>query len=329
MPALSSPHHDLQSHYPIIVIGSGYGGSIAASRLARAGQRVCLLERGKEFLLGEYPNNELEVLNNLQISGLPEYHGERTGLYHIYLDNEISAFVGCGLGGTSLVNANVSLHAEKRVFADPCWPRALRDDLSTRLADGFRYAEEMLKPTPYPQEFPSLAKMQALEKSAIALGETFYRPPINVNFREGINHVGVVQHPCQLCGDCVSGCNYAAKNTLVMNYLPDAKNHGADIFTHIDVQYLEQQAGHWIIYYFDLLVDDPIKTDSLRFITADLVVLAAGTFGSTEIMLRSKIKGLTLSDQVGQHFTGNGGQNLRRSATRIGIIHLFVEDRKS
>ena len=84
----------------------------------------------------------------------------------------------------------------------------------------------MLKPTPYPDSFPKLPKLQAHEKSAAHLDEKFYRPPINVTFEDGVNHVGVEQKACKLCGDCVSGCNYSAKNTVLMNYLPDAKNHG-------------------------------------------------------------------------------------------------------
>ncbi|HHT0591941.1 TPA: alpha/beta fold hydrolase [Legionella anisa] len=304
MSTLSSAHYTLQSHYPIVVIGSGYGGSIIASRLARAGQCVCLLEKGKEFQVGEYPNNELDILKNLQISGLPDCCGSPTGLYHIYFDKEISAFVGCGLGGTSLVNANVSLRAEKRVFEDPCWPRELQDDVPTLLQDGYKYAEEMLKPMPYPETFPPLSKMKALEKSASTLKEAFYRPPINVTFQEGVNHVGVMQHTCTLCGDCVSGCNYAAKNTLIMNYLPDAKNHGAFIFTQIAVHYIARIAERWVIYYYDLAVEDGLHKH--HFITADLVILAGGALGSTELLLRSKIKGLQLSEQVGEYFTGNG-----------------------
>ncbi len=324
MPTLSSPYHDLQSHYPVVVIGSGYGGSIIASRLSRAGQRVCLLEQGREFQLGDYPTTAAEALKNLQVSGLPDYRGSRTGLYHVYFDREISAFVGCGLGGTSLVNANVSLRAEKRVFDDPCWPKALQDDVSTLMEEGYRQAEEMLKPTPYPEEFPALAKMQALEQSAAALGEIFYRPPINVNFHEGINHVGVEQHPCKLCGDCVTGCNYAAKNTLVMNYLPDAKNHGAEIFTQIAVRSLERIGGRWVVYYQDLSADDECSPERIRFISADLVVLAAGTFGSTEILLRSKASGLKLSNNLGQRFTGNGdvlafGYNTKEPINGIGF----------
>lgn len=303
MPLLSSSHNDLKNHYPIVVIGSGYGGSIIASRLARAGKQVCLLERGKEFQVGEYPNTEIEALGNLQVSGLKRNLGSSLGLYEIHFNKEISAFTGCGLGGTSLVNANVSLRADKRVFEDVRWPKALRQD--NALEEGYQHAEEMLKPIPYPDHFPMLPKMKALEQSAKSLNANFYRPPICVNFTEGINHVGVQQQACQLCGDCVSGCNYAAKNTLIMNYIPDAKNHGADIFTQITVEYVERQNDQWIIYYKKNTPDKKDK-NTIHFIMADLVIIAAGTLGSTEILLRSKEKGLLLSDQVGEHFTGNG-----------------------
>ncbi len=321
MPLLSSSSQDLESHYPIVVIGSGYGGSIAASRLSRAGQRVCLLERGKEFQPGDYPNTELEVLKNLQVNGPHEHHGSSLGLYDMHLNKEICAFVGCGLGGTSLVNANVSIRAEKRVFEDSCWPKDLQKDYSTLMEDGYMRAVEMLKPTPYPEEFPPLPKMQALQKSASFLGEPFYRPSINVTFQDGINHVGVEQRACKLCGDCVSGCNYAAKNTLIMNYLPDAKNHGAEIFTEIAVHSLERREGQWIVYYHTFSEDG--SKMPIRFITADLVILAAGTLGSTEILLRSKEKGLCLSEQVGHRFTGNGdvlafGYNNREPIDGIG-----------
>src|SRR5688500_15235730 len=169
MERLSLPIETIKNHYNIVVIGSGYGGAIAASRLARAGQEVCVLERGKEFQPGEYPDTELEVLREAQ-TDTPEFHaGSRTGLYDFRVNKDINVFLGCGLGGTSLVNANVSLPPERRVFEDSRWPEALRKDVETLLADGFRRANEMLKPTAYPDDFPSLPKLDALKKSANAM----------------------------------------------------------------------------------------------------------------------------------------------------------------
>ena len=306
MARLSSPIESIQGHYQVVVIGSGYGGGIAASRLARAGQQVCILERGREFQPGEYPNTEPEMLREAQ-ADLPDRHiGSRTGLYDFHVNDHINVFVGCGLGGTSLVNANVSLPPESRVLEDARWPQELRDDASTLLKEGFRRAEEMLKPTPYPEDFPPLPKLKALEMSAEFLNQKFYRPPINVTFKDGVNHVGVEQQACKLCGDCVTGCNHSAKNTTLMNYLPDARNHGAEIFTQVSVRRLERKNGRWMVHY-QLLDSGREKWDSpTMFLTADLVVLASGTLGSTEVLLRSKAAGLPVSDKVGHNFTGNG-----------------------
>jgi cholesterol oxidase len=116
----------------------------------------------------------------------------------------------------------------------------------------------------------------------------------------------VPQQACTGCGDCVSGCNYAAKNTLIMNYLPDAKNHGAEIYTRVAVRRLERRDGRWLVYYQVLDAGREVFVAPPLFVSADLVLLAAGTLGSTEILLRSKAAGLSLSGQLGHHFTGNG-----------------------
>ncbi len=336
MTRLSTPIENIRDHYTVVVVGSGYGGGITASRLARAGQKVCLLERGKELQPGEYPSTLPDAAKEMQID-LPEKHiGPRTGLYDFHINKEINVFVGCGLGGTSLINANVCLPAEKRVFDDPCWPKEVLQDYDTLMADGYRRANEMLKPEPYPQEYPELPKMQALEKSAAQLQGNFYRPPITVTFTEplgGVNHVGVEQHACTNCGDCVSGCNYAAKNTVLMNYLPDARNYGAEIFTQVSVRHLERKDGRWLVHY-QVLNSGQEKFDApTQFVSADIVVLAAGTLGSTEILLRSKADGLSLSDRLGHGFTGNGdmlafGYNCDEEIRGVGHGHMSPEGRK-
>ncbi|MBV9926752.1 MAG: alpha/beta fold hydrolase [Acidobacteria bacterium] len=308
MARLSSPISQIKDHYEVVVVGSGYGGGISASRLARAGRRVCLLERGKEFQPGEYPDTEPEAVQQMQADFPAGHVGSHHGLYDFRVNEEINVFLGCGLGGTSLVNANVVLRAEPRVFDDPRWPQEVRADLNTLIEDGYRRAVEMLRPTPLPERY-NLPKLTALETSARAVGENFYRPPINVTFDEpegGVNHVGVEQHACKLCGDCVTGCNYHAKNTTLMNYLPDARNHGAEIYTQVSVRRLGRENDRWVVHY-QLVEEGREKFDAPElFVTADVVVLSAGTLGSTEILLRSKAAGLPLSDALGEGFTGNG-----------------------
>jgi cholesterol oxidase len=306
----------MKRHYTVVVVGSGYGGGIAASRMARAKQSVCVLERGQELIPGEYPKTSLQALRETQVDLPQEHIGSRTSLYDFRVNRDISVMIGCGLGGTSLVNANVSLRADSRIFLDPVWPEAIRNEASViangseqapLLAKGYELAEEMLKPNPYPDSFPKLPKLAALEQSAKHMKSKFYRLPINVTFEEKVNHVGVTQHACSLCGDCATGCNHGSKNTVLMNYLPDARNHGAEIFTEVEVRYLSRNPdGTWTINY-RLASPGRDKFEAAEgFLTADIVVLAAGTLGSTEILLRSRQKGLKMSRLLGKKFTGNG-----------------------
>lgn len=290
----------------MVVVGSGYGGAIAASRLARAGQDVCLLERGREFLPGEFPDTQLELTAQTQADGPAGHVGSRTALVDIRANKDMNVLIGCGLGGTSLINANVALEAEPAVFADPVWPQALRDDLGGLVAEGLGRARAMLEPIPYPESSPKLNKLEALARSAEAMGAPFYRPPINVTFEDRVNAAGIEQPACTLCGDCVAGCNVGAKNTTQMNYLPDAKRHGAEIFTHASVRRIERRGDRWLVHYQPLDTGREAFDAPTLFVSADVVVLAAGALGSSEIMLRSKEAGLSLSDRVGARFSGNG-----------------------
>ncbi|MEO8146682.1 MAG: GMC family oxidoreductase N-terminal domain-containing protein [Bacteroidia bacterium] len=310
MKRLSKPITALKSHYQFIIIGSGYGGSIAASRLSRAGMQVCLLEKGKEFRPGEYPWDLDDAAKEMQVNTDKKHIGSKTGLYEFYMGKEMSVFKGCALGGTSNVNANVSIEPEPRVFEDARWPSAIRNNMQT-LKEGYDKARTMLKPSPYPEGkpgFPELAKAKGMKVSAKAMKEEFRYLDINVNFEydNQPNHVGVEQHKCNNCGDCVTGCNHHAKNTLIMNYLPDAVNNGAEIFCETGVQYVERKNNKWLVY-FNVYNVGREKFDAPPLcITADNVIISAGALGSTEILLRSRENGLSVSPALGKHFTGNG-----------------------
>ena len=305
MNRLSSPFVSLKTHYEIAIIGSGYGGAIAASRLARGGRDVAVFERGREIQPGEYPRHALEFAAEVQ-ADLPEMRiGARTALFDFRLNDPMNVIVGCGLGGTSLINANVSLRPEPRVFADEHWPAEIRADATNGVLDAcFVHAEQMLGATPYPNDYPRLPKHAALEAAARRLNAKFSRPLLNVTFRDGPNFAGFPQQACVNCGDCVSGCNYGAKNTLLMNYLPDAKKHGAQIFTELALEYIEAQGDGWQLHFRSMRKDP--GSAPVPLIRANVVILAAGTLGSTEILLRSRDRGLSLSDAVGKRFSGNG-----------------------
>jgi len=96
---LSSPPSAIREAYDVVVVGSGYGGGVAASRLSRAGQSVCVIEKGKEFLTGEFPSRLPELRRELQLNGSKMRSGSRTGLFDFRLGADIHVLVGCGLGG--------------------------------------------------------------------------------------------------------------------------------------------------------------------------------------------------------------------------------------
>ncbi len=311
--SLTSSFSELAAHYDVLVVGSGYGGAVAASRLSGALKpdgstvRVCILEKGREHRPGEFPDTATAAAEEFQVIVDGERVGREDALYEFHAGRDISVFKGCGLGGSSLVNANVSLEPDPRVFTDPLWPVELTADTGQRLATGYERARAMLRPQPYPQSAPTPAKLAALESIASALGMGCERPPINVFFgAPGPNPVGVTQHPCTGCGDCVSGCNVGAKNTLLMNYLPDAKARGADIFTSVCVTRVARAAeSGWRVYFRRLDVGRELFDAPEEFVEAGIVILSGGTLGSTEVLLRSRAE-VPLSDCLGRRFTGNG-----------------------
>src|SRR5690606_53952 len=309
MKKLSKPIAAMKPRYEVIIVGSGYGGSIAASRMSRCGLDVCLLEKGKEFLPGDFPRTLKEAALEMQFNKGRTQTGAENGLYEFTVGSEISVFKGCGLGGTSLVNANVSIKPDPRVMEDPRWPEAIRNDIAS-FEEGMDLAWNMLQPNPYPENqngYPILEKTEAMRKSAEFMSEQFRLLDINVTFEDKLpNQVGVHQPKCINCGDCVTGCNVGAKNTTAMNYLPDAVNHGAEIFTNIKVIYISRSRGLWQVYFEVMNAGRDKFEYPHMFIEAENVILTAGSLGSTEILLRSAQKGLALSDKLGKRFTGNG-----------------------
>ncbi|MBV7258679.1 GMC family oxidoreductase N-terminal domain-containing protein [Erythrobacter crassostreae] len=295
---------EAKSHYTVLVVGSGYGAGVAASRLARAGQDVCILERGKEMLPGEYPDKLTDAQGAMQFNVKGGRIGAPDAMFEVHVNDDQYALVGCGLGGTSLINANVSLELDKRLLDQTQWPTAFRDHPG-EIDPYYERAREMLSPNAYPDTYPKLGKLDALEHSAKTMGKRFYKTPINVNFEDKTNKFGVPQPACTNCGDCTSGCNVGAKNTTLMNYLPDAANHGAEIFTQAKVLWVErdEESDVWRVH-----VEHNSESASKAPITisADHVVLGAGAIGSTEILLRSREKGLPVSDRLGTGFSGNG-----------------------
>ena len=143
------------------------------------------------------------------------------------------------MGGTSLINANVGLDMDPAVLQDSAWPKDIRDDAVQMNTVDRKHFFDMIKPETYPSSYPALQKIdrmtESLRKYDIEDIDKILSPlPLYVTFEDKIkNHVGVPQPKCTACGNCVGGCNVGSKNTINMNYLPDAKAHGAEIFTEV------------------------------------------------------------------------------------------------
>ena len=301
MTRLAQAHDKLRTRYDAIVIGSGYGGGVAASRLARAGKSVCVIERGREYVTGEFPQKFPEVRGALQVTGKRMKLGSEAALFDVRLGEDMHVLVGCGLGGGSLINAGVALRPDARVFTDSAWPTEIATD--GLIDEGYRRAETWLAPSVDPAA-NGRTKFQSLERASRAVGVAPIAPTIAVSFADRKNAAGILQPACTGCGDCCGGCNVCAKNTVALSYLPDAHRHGADLFTQIKVTAVTRSSnGRWTVA---LRASDGQDSGLPEAIEADIVVLAAGTLGSTEILLRSRDKGLALSDRIGDRFSANG-----------------------
>ncbi|MDQ6616806.1 MAG: GMC family oxidoreductase [Actinomycetota bacterium] len=323
---------DASDDFDTVVVGSGFGASVTAFRLAEAGQRVCVLERGRPYPPGSFPRDPRGLANNLwdPTAGLH-------GMFDIWAFNGIESVVSSGLGGGSLIYANVFIRKDEHWFVDEAlpdggyerWPidRALLDphyDAVAKMLDLQRYPFDR---APYSQTPKTIAMRDAAE----TLGLDWLLPELAVSFRSpgdepapGMplhephpNLHGLPRETCRLCGECDAGCNYGAKNTLDYTYLSRAKDHGAEIRTLSEVRALEPldgpgggTSGYRVTYVTHQPGENrtpvPISQLPTTTIKAHRVVLGAGTFGSTYLLLKNRAALPRLSPALGTRFSGNG-----------------------
>lgn len=324
-------------HFDAIVIGSGFGGSVMTHRLAEAGMKVCLLERGKAYPPGSFPRSPWRMKTNFwdPSEGLQ-------GMFNVWSFDNIGGVVSSGLGGGSLIYANVLFRKPEETFEREGWPLGYGD-----LEPYYEHAEMMLNGQRYPYQrqdearstanrpYNQTSKTRAMEIAANELakanpGLRFELPKLAVTFanpgEEPRLAAPITGAPpsmfdrtrltCQLCGECDLGCNFGSKNTCDLTYLSAAMQfpNPPDIRTRSEVRRFEPFDGGYRVRYV-VHQDGPVAqkrkvaaTDMpLTEITADFLVLSAGSFGSTYLLLKNAENFPNLSRKaLGTKFCGNG-----------------------
>ncbi len=307
--------------FDVIVIGSGFGGSVVSCRLAEKGQRVCLLERGFEYPINSFPRRIHEVKEKFFWDPEDNHYG-----YMEIRENpnsDLMSVTSSGLGGGSLIYANVLLPMDEKDFK--WWPRPYTRSL---LDPYYQKVLAMMEASPYPFDkdpyyantpktfhYRNLASKLKKESDMLSDPELL-TPPLAVNFRGSFpgeqtrNKHGAIQSKCTKCGECDIGCNIHAKNTLDLNYLFFAKK--------LEKTPLQTKTGAWVkaikpinpnseeLGYIVEFVE--LKTKARKQISATKVIVSAGSIGSTELLLQQKKMGNLphLSSALGTRWCGNG-----------------------
>lgn len=308
-----SDQHDLldrQKKFDVVIVGSGYGGAISAARLGfandQAGRKlsICMLERGREHPVGSFPERFEEL-------ALWKYDRwvNPLGLFEYIPGDDIDIIQGSGLGGTSLINANVAIRPDEDVFVEN-WPTEIaRDAEQGRLFKYYDRAARMLGAIPFadPSINPlgqELRKIGPFRDIAQHAGGSFELANITVNDRDRRTRYDVIRQACTNCGNCITGCNTGAKNTLAMNYLPMAKACGVMIFSGVEVEGIEKNPGGGYQLHCHV-IRNALWRERIT-ITAKRLILSGGSLGTTGILLRSADALGLPHDRLGRGFTGNG-----------------------
>ncbi|MGW1727127.1 GMC oxidoreductase [Streptomyces sp. NPDC002306] len=282
--------------YDVIVVGSGFGGSVTALRLTEKGYDVGVLEAGRRFTPGTLPKNSWDLRNYLWAPRLGMY-----GIQRIHLLGNVMVLAGAGVGGGSLNYANTLYVPPKPFFDDPQW----RDitDWQEELTPYYDQARRMLGVRLNPTMTPSDVHLKAAAQR-MGVGDTFHMAPVGVFFGDGqdadggarakpgeqaadpyFGGAGPARKACTECGECMTGCRHGAKNTLNENYLYLAEKAGAVVHPMTTVMSVTEDSRGG--YAVATLPTDRKKGEGRTF-TARRVVLAAGTYGTQTLLHRMK-----------------------------------------
>ncbi len=309
--------HENRIHFGVMVIGSGYGAAITAARLSqrlRPEHRMCIIERGKEWVPGSFPDTFGNVSGNARAVLAGPTKGQVTqplGLFNLMMNEEVNILSGNGLGGGSLINASIALRPHPEVFMQDRWPSAL-NRIET-LGPYYDNVARALSLTRTPHDQTPKVRSRRLAAERISRNPSFFdRSHVSVMYdhryldQQMRNPQGMIQSACTLCGDCINGCNVGAKNTLAMNYLPVAKHNGTEMYTQCEVTSIEKMFGY---YRVNMNYIDDTQNEITRHpvsINTRMVVVAAGSPASSTILMESENPSFMFSPMLGRNWSGNG-----------------------
>jgi cholesterol oxidase len=269
-------------HYDVLVIGSGFGGSVTALRLTEKGYRVGVLEAGRRFKDEDFAVTSWRVKDFLFAPALGLY-----GIQRIHLLPDAVVLCGAGVGGGSLVYANTLYVPPAEFFQDPQWAGIA--DWESELAPYYDQASRMLGVEDVPHRSP-LDETFAQVAQDMGVGDTFRLTPVGVFFGAPagttvpdpyFGGVGPERTGCRECGECMTGCRHNAKNTLPKNYLGLAEKAGAVVHPMTTVTSLSERTGGGFVV--ETVRTGPMSRSGTTF-TADQVVVAAGTFNTQKLL---------------------------------------------
>ncbi|CAM2859731.1 GMC family oxidoreductase [Saccharomonospora xinjiangensis] len=286
--------------YDVVVVGSGFGGSVAALRLTEKGYRVAVVEAGRRFADDEFASTSWDLRRYLWAPSLGCF-----GIQRIHLLKDVMVLSGAGVGGGSLVYANTLYRPLRPFYADRQWAHIT--DWEAELAPHYDQASRMLGVVTNPTV---TASDEVIRKVAADMGvaDTFHPTPVGVYFGEPGKRVadpyfggaGPDRVGCTECGACMTGCRVGAKNTLVKNYLYLAERHGAKVIPLTTVTAVRPRGDG--TYEVDVRKTGTTSPRFRHTITASHVVLAAGTWGTQRLLhdMRDKRVLPQLSRRLGE-----------------------------
>ena len=238
MTGLSRSLDRIKDSYDVIVVGSGYGGGVAASRLARAGKRVAVLERGREVLTGGFPSRFPDLKNELQVTGKRVQTGPSSALYDVRFGEDMHVLVGCGLGGGSLINAGVALRPDAACFAT----RLAGPDRAGRPARGGLRARSAGCGQPPIRARPRTPSTRHCTVAGVALGQRPVAAPVVVSFDATASIPRASPNPPAHAAATAAGAATSAPRTRSrLTYLARRRAPRREIFTHAGVRHVSKR----------------------------------------------------------------------------------------